>query len=217
MLIRRALESVDGADENPFAVAVARFRLLVAALKAGGVRELSAAPGLPIRVAVADSLLRSGRRTGQRLDIKVPPKYTGADFLKHSYWSNRGKLDVPKERFISYPGASLESDSSLLLGWAGWNHRDQADALVGLIRNRVEDGGWDKKDPRLVPLLAGLREVLPWVHQWYGEYDEEWEGNPAEEFQAALESVRAEAELSETDLATWRPEKKTRGRQKKSE
>ncbi|MGW7239258.1 BREX-2 system adenine-specific DNA-methyltransferase PglX [Streptomyces sp. NPDC054804] len=160
---------------------------------------------------------REEDRTGQRLDIKVPPKYTGADFLKHSFWSNRGKLDVPKERFISYPGASLESDSSLLLGWAGWNHRDQADALVGLVRNRVEDGGWDKKDPRLVPLLAGLREVLPWVHQWYGEYDEEWEGNPAEEFQAALESGRADAEVSEADLVKWRPEKKTRGRQKTSE
>ncbi|WP_406838506.1 BREX-2 system adenine-specific DNA-methyltransferase PglX [Streptomyces sp. AHU1] len=160
---------------------------------------------------------REEDRTGQRLDIKVPPKYTGADFLKHSYWSNRGKLDVPKERFISYPGASVESDTSLLLGWAGWNHRDQADALVGLVRNRIEDGGWDKKDPRLAPLLAGLREVLPWVHQWYSEYDEEWEGNPAEEFQAALETGRADAELSENDLANWRPEKKTRGRQKKSE
>ncbi|WP_229899042.1 BREX-2 system adenine-specific DNA-methyltransferase PglX [Streptomyces capoamus] len=160
---------------------------------------------------------REEDRTGQRLDIKVPPKYTSADFLKHSYWSNRGKLDVPKERFISYPGASLESDGSLLLGWAGWNHRDQADALVGLIRSRIEVGGWDKKDPRLVPLLAGLREVMPWVHQWYGEYDEEWEGNPAEEFQAALDSGRADAEVSEADLVKWRPEKKTGGRKKKSE
>lgn len=160
---------------------------------------------------------REEDRTEERLDIKVPPKYSGADFLKHSYWSNRGKLDVPKERFISYPGASLESDNSLLLGWAGWNHRDQADALVGLIRSRVQDGGWDKKDPRFVPLLAGLREALPWVHQWHGEYDEEWEGNPAEEFQAALESGRADGELSETDLVNWRPEKKARGRQKKSE
>ncbi|MFI2909572.1 BREX-2 system adenine-specific DNA-methyltransferase PglX [Streptomyces sp. PDY-4] len=160
---------------------------------------------------------REEDRTGKRLDIKVPPKYTSADFLKNSYWSNRGKLDVPKERFISYPGASPEADGSLLLGWAGWNHRDQADALVGLIRSRVETGGWTKDDPRFVPLLAGLREVLPWVHQWYGEYDDEWEGNPAEEFQAALDTGRAERELSEADLVNWRPEKKTRGRQKKSE
>ncbi|MFJ8269347.1 BREX-2 system adenine-specific DNA-methyltransferase PglX [Streptomyces sp. NPDC094154] len=160
---------------------------------------------------------REEDRTGQRLDIKVPPKYTSADFLKHSYWSHRGKLDVPKERFISYPGASPEADGSLLLGWAGWNHRDQADALVGMIRDRVENGGWTKEDPRFVPLLAGLREVLPWVHQWYGEYDEEWEGNPAEEFQSALETGRTERQLSESDLVNWRPEKKTRGRPKKSE
>ncbi|MFF1273808.1 BREX-2 system adenine-specific DNA-methyltransferase PglX [Streptomyces marokkonensis] len=160
---------------------------------------------------------REEDRTGKRLDIKVPPKYTSADFLKNSYWSNRGKLDVPKERFISYPGASPEADGSLLLGWAGWNHRDQADALVGLIRSRVETGGWTKDDPRFVPLLAGLREVLPWVHQWYGEYDEEWEGNPAEEFQAALDTGRAERELSEADLVNWRPEKKAGGRRKKSE
>ncbi|MEU9332093.1 BREX-2 system adenine-specific DNA-methyltransferase PglX [Streptomyces sp. NPDC048290] len=159
---------------------------------------------------------REEDRTGERLDIKVPPKYTSADFAKNSFWSNRGKLDVPKERFISYPGASPDSDPSLLLGWAGWNHRDQADALVGLIRSRVENDGWDKKDPRLTPLLAGLREVLPWVHQWYGEYDEEWEGNPAEEFQAALDTGRADAGLSETDLVNWRPEKKARGRQKKA-
>ncbi|MGW2746810.1 BREX-2 system adenine-specific DNA-methyltransferase PglX [Streptomyces sp. NPDC001450] len=160
---------------------------------------------------------REEDRTGQQLDIKVPPKYTGADFLKHSYWSNRGKLDVPKERFISYPGASPDSDGSLLLGWAGWNHRDQADALVGMIRDRVENGGWAKEDPRFVPLLAGLREVLPWVHQWYGEYDEEWEGNPAEEFQSALETGRTERQLSESDLVNWRPEKKPGGRKKKSE
>ncbi|MEU2603001.1 hypothetical protein ABZ669_39130, partial [Streptomyces hirsutus] len=55
--VRRALESVHGADKNPFAVAIARFRLVVAALKACGVRELGSAPELPIRVAVADSLL----------------------------------------------------------------------------------------------------------------------------------------------------------------
>ncbi len=144
----------------------------------------------------------------------MPPKCTSADFLKNSYWSNRGKLDVSQERFISYPGASPESDTSLLLGWAGWNHRDQADALVGLLRSRVETGGWEKEDARFVPLLAGLCEVIPWVHQWHGGHDEEWDGNPAEEFQATLDNGRVERGLSESDLTNWRPKKKTRGRKK---
>ncbi|MFD5651030.1 MULTISPECIES: DUF7008 domain-containing protein [unclassified Streptomyces] len=52
---------------------------------------------------------------------------------------------------------------SLLLGWAGWNHRDQAEALVNLISDRVEHDGWKREDPRFVPLLAGLLEVIPWV------------------------------------------------------
>ncbi|MFC7937614.1 BREX-2 system adenine-specific DNA-methyltransferase PglX [Streptomyces sp. NPDC057387] len=160
---------------------------------------------------------REEDRTGERLDIKVPPKYSGADFLRHSYWSNRGKLDVPKERFISYPGASTDSDPSLLLGWAGWNHRDQAEALVNLISDRAEQDGWKREDPRFVPLLAGLLEIMPWVHQWYDEYDEEWGDNPAREFQTALNKGCADRRLSESDLRDWRPEKRRGGRSKSAE
>ena len=60
-------------------------------------------------------LQREEDATGKRLDIDVPPKYAGADFQKQSYWRHRGKLDVPKERFISYPGASPDSDKDSLL------------------------------------------------------------------------------------------------------
>lgn len=160
---------------------------------------------------------REEDRTGQRLDITVPPKYSGADFLKHSYWSNRGKLDVPKERFISYPDASTDNDQSLLLGWAGWNHREQAEALSNLLHDRAEKDGWAKDDPRFVPLLAGLQEAMPWVHQWYDEFDAEWDGNPAEEFQSALNLGRTERHLSESDLRAWRPERKRGGRKKAAE
>ncbi|WP_369212591.1 BREX-2 system adenine-specific DNA-methyltransferase PglX [Streptomyces flavofungini] len=151
---------------------------------------------------------------GERRDTKVPPKYTSADFLKHSYWSNRGKLDVPKERFVSYPGSSPDNDPSLLIGWAGWNHRYQAEALVNLLNDRLNVDGWRKEDPRFIPLLAGLAEVMPWVKQWHDEYDDEWEGNPAEEFNSALVAGMYGRQLSLDDLAAWRPEKK-RGRARK--
>ncbi|MEV6437654.1 BREX-2 system adenine-specific DNA-methyltransferase PglX [Streptomyces anulatus] len=153
-------------------------------------------------------LQREEDRTGERLGIKPPPKYNGVDFLRHSYWSNRGKLDVPKERFVSYPGASTDTDPSLLLGWAGWNHREQAEALVNLVQDRNEQDGWPVEDPRYVPLLAGLRELMPWVEQWYDAHDEEWDGNPAEEFRTALERGRADRHLSDADLSAWRPENK---------
>ncbi|WP_344278840.1 BREX-2 system adenine-specific DNA-methyltransferase PglX [Streptomyces hebeiensis] len=156
-------------------------------------------------------LQREEDRTGKRLDIPVPPKYKGSDFLKQSYWSNRGKLDVPKERFISYLGASPDADPTILLGWAGWDHKDQAQALFNLVDDRTKQAGWDTD--RIKPLLAGLLEVMPWVRQWHGEYDEEWEGVPADDYQAYFEELCAKHQVSEADLRAWRPEK-TRAKKK---
>ena len=52
---RRALEPVTGVDANPFAVAIARFRLLVAALRIPDVMRLSDAPAVEIHVVTGDS------------------------------------------------------------------------------------------------------------------------------------------------------------------
>ncbi|MFI9011844.1 BREX-2 system adenine-specific DNA-methyltransferase PglX [Actinosynnema sp. NPDC053489] len=155
-------------------------------------------------------LQREEDRTGKRLDIPVPPKYGSGDFRKTSYWSQRGKLDVPKERFISYPDASPDADPTLLLGWAGWDHKDQAQALVNTVNDRTEQAAWPRE--RLTPLLAGLLEVLPWVKQWHGEYDDEWGGVPADEYDAYLTEQRAKHQLTEDDLRAWRPAAPTRGR-----
>jgi hypothetical protein len=132
---------------------------------------------------------REEDRTGSRLGIPVPPKYASADFVKSSFWSNRGKLDVPKERFIGYPGASPDADSTLLLGWAGWDYKDQAQALVNLVNDRSAQLAWGAD--KIGPLLDGLAEIMPWIAQWHGSYDEEWEGVPAEEFEAFLAEQRA--------------------------
>ncbi|RZT87174.1 hypothetical protein EV383_4083 [Pseudonocardia sediminis] len=152
--------------------------------------------------------------SGGRLTTLSPPEYKRADFRKNSYWSHRGKLDVPKERFISYPEASPDADPTLLLGWAGWDHKDQAQALVNLVNDRAAQAGWPTE--RVVPLLAGLAEVMPWVHQWHGEYDPEWDGNPAEEYQTFLDQQRAERQLTEQMLRDWRPAAPTRGRRPRS-
>jgi hypothetical protein len=54
---QRALTAVTGVDLNPFAAAIARFRLLVAALKVSHIFRLADAPAFVIDVAVGDSLL----------------------------------------------------------------------------------------------------------------------------------------------------------------
>jgi len=56
-LVQKALDGVYGVDLNPFAVAIARFRLIVAALQAAHEKTLLDAPGFVVHVAVGDSLL----------------------------------------------------------------------------------------------------------------------------------------------------------------
>jgi hypothetical protein len=55
--IQEALNRVAGIDLNPFAVAIARFRLLLAALKLAGVRRLRLATDFKLLVETGDSLL----------------------------------------------------------------------------------------------------------------------------------------------------------------
>ena len=74
VLVQRALDGVHGVDLNPFAVAIARFRLLVAALRASRIERLREAPNFRINVAAGDSLLH-GRRFDE-LDLG-----SGADQL----------------------------------------------------------------------------------------------------------------------------------------
>ena len=155
-------------------------------------------------------LQRQEDATGKRLNIPVPPKYTSADFRKGSYWSHRGKLDVPKERFISYPQASPDGDGSLLLGWAGWDHRQQAHALMTIIEDRTSRDGWSTD--RLVPLIAGLAEVLPWVRQWHGDIDPAFGMSPADAYAGYLEDQQLRHGVTASDLTAWRPQPSGRGR-----
>ena len=160
-------------------------------------------------------LQRQEDAEGTRLDIAVPPKYKKEDFARGSYWNQRGKLDVPKERFISYPLASPDGDDSLLLGWAGWDHREQAHALMTLIEDRSAKDGWGVE--KLTPLIAGLAEVMPWVRQWHAGTDPDSGINIAEAYDAYLEDQRIKYGLSEEDLRKWSPPAtgQRRGRRRK--
>ena len=60
-IAQKVLDAVAGVDLNPFAVAIARFRLLVAALQVCAMRRLADAPNLRLSVAIGDSLLHGSR------------------------------------------------------------------------------------------------------------------------------------------------------------
>jgi hypothetical protein len=148
-------------------------------------------------------------------DIAVPPKYTNADFSKAHYWRLRGKLDVPKERFVWFPGI-LGQDGTPMIAWAGLDHLQLAKALgdfYGMVQ--TEYGGSD--DPRLVPLLANLSELLPWVRQWHPEPLPDYGGPPADFYEQFIQDEATHRSLTLDQIRAWQPPaplRKTRGERK---
>ncbi|MGB2567457.1 BREX-2 system adenine-specific DNA-methyltransferase PglX [Micromonospora citrea] len=139
---------------------------------------------------------------GEDVDIKVPPKYTSADFAKPSYWRARGKLDVPKERFISYPRAGRDNDGTELLGWAGWDHLAQAQALATVYLDRKLQAAWPAD--RLLPLLAGIAELEPWLHQWYTDERPGFPGSPAQFFTDLVDAELSQLGADRAELTALR-------------
>lgn len=72
-LAQRALDVVHGVDINPYAIAICRFRLFVAAMKAAGSHKVKDAPDFHFNLACGDSLLHGPRfewqGQGQQTDL----------------------------------------------------------------------------------------------------------------------------------------------------
>lgn len=85
---QKALDAICGVDLNPFAVAISRFRLLLAALQAGDVHRLSEAPDFQVNVAIGDSLLH-GKRFGMKDtdDMFQSAEHFADTGLSHAYAS----------------------------------------------------------------------------------------------------------------------------------
>ncbi|OZV83108.1 SAM-dependent methyltransferase [Micromonospora echinospora] len=139
---------------------------------------------------------------GEKVTIEVPPKYTSADFARPSYWKARGKLDVPKERFVSYPDAKQDGDVTELIGWAGWDHLEQAQALAGVYMERKNQTGWPAH--RLLPLLAGLVEIEPWLHQWHTDKQPGYMTSPADFYTTFIDGELAQLSSDRAALALLR-------------
>lgn len=124
----------------------------------------------------------------------MPPKYKGSDFQKPSYWKLRGSLDVPKERWVSYPGA--------VVAWAGWDHAQRAQALTGFYQQAKENWGWLPK--RVAPLLAALKDLLPWLHQWHNEFDPEYGDRISTTYQQFYDTERHALRMTEEEIEALR-------------
>lgn len=152
-------------------------------------------------------LAEQRRRKHEELDeLTPPPKYRSEDFLKSTYWRLRGPLDVPKERFISLPQMSRDSDTTLLVGWAGWTELDLCQAVATYCTEVTEQDGWTAA--RLTPLLAIIQENLPWLKQWHNDVDPAYNQRLGDFFETYFNSQLSVQGLTPGDLRTWLPPKK---------
>jgi hypothetical protein len=142
----------------------------------------------------------AGEKIGK---IPVPPKYQSKDFLKSDLWRLRGGLDVPKERWCSYPGCERGADISLPITWAGWNHLQQATALAAYYLEMKDNEGWEAV--RLQPLLAGLLELLPWLEQWHNEIDATYGERMGPYYRDFVNDEARALGYTLDDLRAWKP------------
>ena len=159
-------------------------------------------------------LQRQEDATGVRLEVPVPPKYKLSDLRSGNYWRLRGPLDVPKERFVSYPGATLDADGTLVVTWAGYDHLQQAKALAGHYIDLKDNHGWGRE--RLMPLLAGLAELLPWLKHWHNEPDPALGDRMGNYFDGFVQDEARAMGVTLDELRTWRPQAPVRGRRRRT-
>lgn len=144
------------------------------------------------------------RKLAEVGSIPVPPKYKSEDFQSGVFWKMRGALDVPRERFTSFPGLERGNDlGSPMLLWSGYDAKARALALMGHLYEMQQREGADVA--RLTSALAGLDELLPWVHQWHPEIDDDLGMSTGDYLQGLLDAQLAQHGLTLTNVRAWRP------------
>ncbi len=156
------------------------------------------------------------RKAAEVGDIHVPPKYDSKDFQEQSYWLLRGKLDVPKERFTSFPFCERDVDQTPVIGWAGWDHLQQAQAIASYYERVKNHEGWTPE--RRTPLLTGILELIPWLKQWHNDIHREYRERMGDFFQQFVEDEARAMEMTLDQIRQWTPpvQSRTRGRKKRN-
>ena len=139
-------------------------------------------------------------------DIPVPPKYKSSDFLNSNFWKLRGKLDVPKARWVSFPYCEGE-DGSPVIAWAGYDHLQLARAIAERYEQAKEFEG---RKP--VPLLACIGHLIPWLKQWHNELDPVFGTRMGDYFEDYLVEEAKALEMILAEVMAWKPPEQPRRR-----
>lgn len=142
------------------------------------------------------------RRQSLEADSPPPlptlPDYTPVDFQQRHLWRLRGRLDVPRERFILYLGVRSEP----LYGWAGWDLVQRAQVLLALLTECKRQGLPEEQ----LPLLGGLLELLPGIERWYHAPDPRLGAQrPHEHLHQVIREEAQALDVSIGHIQAWRP------------
>jgi len=174
-------------------------------------RELTTAAGYVAEAAkqrldlASDTTLKPVKDAANRAkktvigEIPAPPKYVNADFASGDYWRLRGKLDVPKERWVSFPHCEGE-DGTLVIAWAGYDHLQLARAIAERYELAKEQEG-----RKLVPLLAAIGQLIPWLKQWHNDVDPMFGTRMGDYFEGYLAEEAKALGLTVADVMAWTP------------
>ncbi|MEQ1564032.1 MAG: BREX-2 system adenine-specific DNA-methyltransferase PglX [Myxococcota bacterium] len=121
--------------------------------------QVYSAKGLEKRAAWERTWANQRREdAGEPVTPEVPPSYVQGDFQKARYYAQRGKLDVPKERFVALTEVPRAPDEDPLFGWAGWTPAERARVILDLDE-QLDDAGVPLSARQ--PLLASAWRLLP--------------------------------------------------------
>lgn len=156
--------------------------------------------------------LQRAEDRGEKVTVPVPPKYKPTDFLKSSYWSARGKLDVPKERFISFPGSLYPEDSTAVYGWAGWDHSERGQAIARFA-SQIAPVVAESEPDQVLPLVGALIELQPWLDQWYDDMDTRGI-KPSTAIRQVTNTLLSRLGTGREEVLAWLPPAPKRGRKR---
>jgi len=140
-------------------------QLVADALRADSVPNIAyhvyKASGL-IKREVWDRVWFDQRRAdaGEEVLPELPPTYGIGDFLRAEHWALRGKLDVPKERFIAFTEIPGRAGLETAYGWAGWTPVQRLKAILA-VDEELEDATVPLADR--IGLLDSAWRLLPEV------------------------------------------------------
>jgi len=102
-----------------------------------------------------------------------------------------------------YPHCNRDADRTPVIGWAGWDQLQQAQAVAGYYERMRTNEGWT--DDRLLPLLAGVLELLPWLLQWHNALDPQYGMGLGDFFRSFSEEEARRMGKTLDEVRAWKP------------